>query len=166
MHNIGLPVVQKSICDLDKKTLKQTKENETMTEIKNTFSSVFLHLILYIYMLVSVYKFISKSNDSDYIYILRNTIKQNFMMEDFNFNFTIYDYNTRNSYNNFNINGYSQYQIRTNLNEAQEFSQIFQWLRTFYFDKLGFYMKENQNKKCMFNLYPVINIIYYLNVYY
>ncbi len=138
-----------------KATMKQAKENETVLEIQKTFSNTFVHLIIYFYVIYNYLSFNTFINDSAFNYHLKTLVQEKFMKEDFLFNFTIYDYFSENAYNNFTIDQYSQYWIRTNLDEVQEFTQIFEWLKTFFFDKLGFYMKKNQNKKSFLTKYPV-----------
>ena len=124
-------------------------------EIEKTFSSTFINLIIYLWMLYYFLNFNTNYNNTEFHFDLKKLVQEKFMKEDFPFEFTIYDYSTENSENNYDINSYSWYKIRTNLKEVQEFSQIFAWIKDFYFDQLGFYMKPNQNKKNFLNKFPV-----------
>ena len=99
--------------------------------------------------------FNTNNNDTEFTYNLKKLLHERFMLETFLFNYTMFDYSTVNNYNNFNINGYSEYKIRTNLNEINEFTQLFEWLKYFFFDELNFYMRPNQNKKNFLSKFPV-----------
>ena len=76
--------------------MKITKENETINEIKKNFDTIFVHLIVYIYLVYIYLSFIVDDNQSTFNLEMKAIIQEKLMLEDFPFQFTIYDYNTKN----------------------------------------------------------------------
>jgi hypothetical protein len=121
------------------KSQKGSRQREIILMIEKTFGRTIIHLVFYIFFLIYIMFFLFYKNDTQVQQQLLYTVRDQFLKFNFKLNFTIFDYYTRTTLNNFDLFAPTNYTVETSLFELQDVPQIADWLNLAFFHNLGYH---------------------------
>lgn len=117
---------------------KLNKENEIILHIEKTFGPVVTYSLFYIFFCIFVLYFIIYKYNMNLPNYLNQVIIVDYIQQQFQVNFTMFDFYEQNSFNSYNRDNYSYYSSYINLTEIQMIDLVFKWITNIYLANIGF----------------------------